>query len=82
MPTAVLTSKGQTTIPLKIRIYLGLHTGDKLNFLINKEGKVIITPLTLEATAIKGALRKPNKKVSIEAMRKAIVKRGTSRCKG
>ena len=37
MTTATLTSKGQTTIPLEIRSYLGLHTGDKLIFIIEKK---------------------------------------------
>ncbi|MBU1740948.1 MAG: AbrB/MazE/SpoVT family DNA-binding domain-containing protein, partial [Proteobacteria bacterium] len=30
MPTATLTSKGQTTIPQKIREHLGLQPGDRL----------------------------------------------------
>jgi antitoxin PrlF len=36
---STLTSKGQVTVPAKIRQQLNLHTGDKLNFQI--EGTTI-----------------------------------------
>lgn len=32
MPTSTRTSKGQITIPKKIREHLGLQPGDMLNF--------------------------------------------------
>ena len=76
MATSILTSKGQTTIPLQIRSYLGIHTGDKLEFLIDKEGRVIVAPLTADVSELKNLLPKPKKKVSIEDMNKAITKRG------
>lgn len=76
MATATLTSKGQTTIPQKIRSYLGLHTGDRLEFLINEEGKVLLTPLTVDVRELKGCLPKPKKSASIEEMNQAIAKRG------
>ena len=75
MSTATLTSKGQTTIPQDIRAYLGVHTGDKLEFLINEMGQVLLTPLTVDATELKGLLPKPKKKISIEDMNRAIAKR-------
>lgn len=82
MVASILTTKGQTTIPLKIRSYLGLHSGDKIEFLIDKEGKVIIMPLSLDASILKGSLPKPAKKVSVEDMRRVIAKRGAGLCKG
>ncbi len=78
MSIATLTSKGQTTIPQDIRAYLGLHTGDRLEFLIAEEGEVIIKPLTTDVTELKGLLPKPKKIVSIEQMNQAITKRGGS----
>ncbi|UTC65378.1 AbrB/MazE/SpoVT family DNA-binding domain-containing protein [Treponema sp. OMZ 788] len=42
MELAKVTSKGQITIPLKIRNLLGLKTGDKVFFKENR-GKVYIT---------------------------------------
>jgi AbrB family looped-hinge helix DNA binding protein len=76
MTISTLTSKGQTTIPLEIRSYLGIHTGDKLEFIIDEAGRVIITPLTVDVSSLKGLLPKPKKKVSIEDMKRAIIKRG------
>jgi antitoxin PrlF len=76
MATATLTSKGQTTIPQEIRSYLGLHTGDKLAFLIDESGSVILTPLTLDVRELKGSLPKPQKTASIEEMNQVIAKRG------
>ncbi len=76
MSTATITSKGQTTIPHQIRDYLGLHTGDKLEFSIEENGKVVLRPLTRDVSALKGLLPKPKKKVTIEQMNEAIAKGG------
>lgn len=75
MSISMMTSKGQTTIPIDIRTYLGVHTGDKLEFFISEQGDVIVAPLTGDVTKLKGFLPKPKKKVSIEDMNKAIAKR-------
>ncbi len=42
MSVSTITSKGQTTIPKNIRKYLKLHSGDKIDFIIGKEGKVYL----------------------------------------
>lgn len=76
MAIATLTSKGQTTIPQQIRSYLGLHAGDILEFIIDEEGKVILTPHTVDAKELKKILPKPKKKVTIEQMNKIIAQRG------
>ena len=39
MALATLTNKGQVTIPKAVRVSLGLHTGDKLEFVIAERGK-------------------------------------------
>lgn len=77
MTIATLTSKGQTTIPQEIRTYLGVHPGDKLEFLIDVKGQVILTPLIADVRELKALLPKPKKKVTIEQMNKAIAKRGS-----
>jgi antitoxin PrlF len=78
MSTSILTSKGQTTIPIDIRSYLGLHPGDRIEFFIDDEGRVVIASLTTDVTALKGMLPKPTKKISIEDMNKIIAKRGAN----
>ena len=32
MTLTIMTSKGQITIPKRIRKYLGIHAGDQINF--------------------------------------------------
>ena len=77
MSLATVTSKGQTTIPQAIRHYLGLHTGDQLEFVIDQEGKVFIAPRTGDVRMLKGFLKPKNKKkVSVDQMNKVIAQRG------
>ncbi len=72
MPTATLTSKGQTTIPKEVREYLGLKAGDRIDFLLI-DGKVILRPATVDVRSLKGCLHRPGRKpVSVEEMSLAV----------
>jgi len=53
MLSATLTSKGQTTIPKRVRDFLHLHPGNQIDFILEGEGKVIIRPATLDVTHLK-----------------------------
>ncbi len=77
MPTTTLTSKGQTTIPKKIRDYLLVEAGDRLEFIIDGKGRVILLPATLAVTSIKGIFGRPKRPATIEEMKAAIRTRGT-----
>lgn len=44
MPTSTLTSKGQVTIPKRIRDRLGLRVGTRLEFRIDAAGKLVVEP--------------------------------------
>jgi AbrB family looped-hinge helix DNA binding protein len=75
MPTATVTSKGQTTIPKEIRDYLKLHPGDQIDFIAADDGTVTLVPAMIDVTDLKAVLhRKGMKAVSVEKMR-AVVKR-------
>jgi len=76
MATATITSKGQITIPKEIRKNLNLHSGDRINFFMDKSGRVCILPATQDITALKGIITKPEKPVTVDEMRKTIRKRG------
>jgi antitoxin PrlF len=39
-----LTSKGQLTIPINLRNHLSLEEGDRLEFIIEENGEVSVTP--------------------------------------
>lgn len=77
MSAATLTSKGQITIPSKVRAALGLSTGDRVEFVEVEEGRFSIIPATKSVKSLKGIIRKPAKPVSIEDMQRAIAKRGS-----
>lgn len=73
MAVATLTSKGQTTIPKEIRDLLGLVPGDKLDFVVESDGRVVLRPATLDVRELRGMLRRKRKKaVSLEQMDRAI----------
>ncbi len=73
MPLSILTSKGQTTIPKKVRDALKLKTGDRLEFIIESEGRVILRPATSDLIALDGLLdRSSTPAVSVGAMDEAI----------
>ena len=76
MIEATLTSKGQITIPKKIRDVLRIHTGDKVAFILGRDGRVILTTQTVTMDDIFGMFRhKKRGKTTIEDMDKAIAKR-------
>lgn len=75
MPTSTLTSKGQTTIPKQIRDFLQLKTGDRLEFIIEGEGQVLLRPATSELSELDGLLARPERKpVSVAAMEEAVAR--------
>ncbi len=56
MPTTTLTSKGQVTIPKKIRDELNLQPGDLLSFEIDKENHITVKPEKKSADQAYGIL--------------------------
>jgi AbrB family looped-hinge helix DNA binding protein len=77
MSIATLTNTEQMTIPKDVLIFLGIKTGDKLDFMIEKD-HVILRPATVDVRDLKGILkRETNKIVSIEEMNAAIVRGAT-----
>jgi antitoxin PrlF len=76
MAVSTLTAKGQTTIPKKIRSHLKLHPGDRIDFIVQENGKVVLEPATLDVRDLEGILHRPGMKaVSVEGMAKAVKKR-------
>ena len=79
MPVSTLTRKGQTTIPGEIRRHLGLKPGDRLEFVVERDGKVTLVPATLDIRSLKGILGPPPRKASLEELEAAIRKRRAGR---
>ncbi len=75
MSTAMLTSKGQVTIPADVRRRMGIDTGDRIEFVELNDGGFVIKPAVDDVRSLKGLLRKPDKPVSVEQMDAAIRRR-------
>lgn len=79
MATAVLTSKGQITIPKEVRERLNVDSGDRVEFVELDEGVFTMIAATRDVKELKGLIPKPAKAVSIEAMASAIRRAGSRR---
>lgn len=71
MTNAVLSSKGQIVIPKEIREKLGVHAGDRIQFL-EEEGGFKIVPATYDIKELKGVVSTPKRPVTIEQMKRAV----------
>lgn len=78
MAVATITSKGQITIPARVRTALGVDAGDRVEFVEVEKGQFAIVAATLSVRELKGLFRgKRSKPVSVEEMNAAIA-RGAS----
>ena len=76
MASATVTSKGQITIPVRVREALGVDTGDRIEFVEIEEGKFAIVAATRSIKELKGMFHdKRRKPVTIEEMNAAISRR-------
>jgi len=75
MSASMLTSKGQTTVPKDIRDHLHLRPGDRIEFVIEPDGRVVLVSASFDAADLAGALPLPKRPVTLDAMKAAIRKR-------
>ncbi|CAN5152284.1 AbrB/MazE/SpoVT family DNA-binding domain-containing protein [soil metagenome] len=75
--TSTITSKGQTTIPKSIREKLNLREGDRLEFLVEDDGRVVLIAATVPVQTLKGILPAPKRAITLEDMDSAV--RATAR---
>lgn len=71
MPTAKLTSKGQITVPIKVRRDLGLRQGSRVDFIPDEHGYRLQVRGHF-ASNLAGALPKPDQPVTLAEMDQAI----------
>jgi len=66
---ATLTSKGQITIPKRVRESLGLNTGDRVEFTVEENAKAVMRPISKKVDDVFGKLHTAGRKsVSVERM--------------
>jgi len=76
VPTATLTTKGQITIPKEVREHLGVETGDRLSFVVQKDGSVVVKSITRHVRELGGLLHRPAQRaVSVNEMDEGIARR-------
>ena len=79
MATAVITSKGQITIPKEVRERLKVEAGDRVEFVEVEKGVFAMVAATRDIRDLKGIVPKPAKPVSTEDMNRAIARMGSRR---
>ena len=73
MAEATLTTKGQVTIPKRVRDHLKLETGARLDFIIEDDGTVVLKPVTRHVRELDGLLHRPGRPaVTIDQMDESI----------
>lgn len=69
-----LTTKGQVTIPKSVRRQLGLHAGDRVEFVVDDQGQARMIPLTHSVRDLKGMVPRPDHALTVEEMDQAIAR--------
>ena len=72
MAGSTITSKGQTTIPKAVRDRLNLRPGDRVEFIVEEDGRVVLVPATRRLADLYGVLPRPAHTVSLDEMEAAI----------
>jgi antitoxin PrlF len=74
---AKLTSKGQITIPKQVRERLNLRAGDRVEFTMEGEDRVLLRPARGRVLDLEGALHRPGSPaVALDELERVIRRRG------
>ena len=73
MPTATMTSKGQITIPVRVRKALGLEPGVRIDFFETEDGEYALRPKSGSIMEMRGCLAYAGPPISIEEMNRAVL---------
>lgn len=76
MAESIVTSKGQTTLPKKVRDALGLQPGDKLRYAVLKNGGVWFGKVR-PIQEMKGILQYDGPPVTLEDMKRGMIEGAT-----
>lgn len=74
MAAATVTSKGQITIPKAIRDLLGVKPGDRVVFIRQPDGRVVVEGETVDVRSLRGMLKHRGKSVSVDEMNETIAR--------
>ena len=71
MPSALITRKGQVTIPKKVRDQVGLKIGDRVGFAV-RDGVVILKPPMGTILDLQGSVRPSQHPEDFDRIREAV----------
>ncbi len=75
MASATITSKGQITLPVRVRTALGVDSGDRIEFVELEKGQFAIIPATRSLQELNGLFKGRRKTAAtLEEMDDAIAK--------
>ena len=77
MVAATVTSKGQITLPKRVRDHLKLQSGQRVEFLIDDDGTVTVWPVTADVTSLQSVLPPPPHSLTLDEIDQVIRERGT-----
>lgn len=70
---AIVTSKGQVTIPVDIRLKAKICPGSRLDFQIEDDGSLKVSLVNEDISSLKGIIKSKKKKpVTLKEMKQAI----------
>jgi antitoxin PrlF len=70
-----VTSKGQITIPKEVRDQMGLKPGDRVDFIKDRTGRILLKPINTDFRSLKGIIKSPFKRpITLEEMDRAIAR--------
>lgn len=62
-----VTSRGQVTIPARVRRHLGLNPPDRIAFVLGDDGTVVVKPVTMPFARLRGIVPAlPNASVDLD----------------
>lgn len=77
MSSGKITSKGQITVPKRVRETLNLLPGDHMSFVIHEDGTVTVEAETVDLPSLRGVLKPGVRGVTVEDMNDAVRRGGT-----
>lgn len=72
MPSAVITSKGQVTIPKAIREEVKIGVGDRVSFVV-RDGEVVLRAQRGSILDLEGSVKPHHEPEDFSAIRQAVV---------
>ena len=80
MASSTITRRGQITLPKQIRKHLSVSAGDRIDFVVEDNGRIIVRPARSRLRELRGMLRERNRKpLGVASMDAAIAREHSRR---